>query len=694
MFRISMQLVIVMLFLAMTQCQSIPGRSLNFREGTNRQVPLIDRVFFVNRFSDGVKGETEETRKVSPDGHYLLGNMFGRIVISQIKNDGLPFHQPDWQAITPDSMTATTYSWAREGRYVIFETYGKEGGGRRVHVVKAPQEVGEDSEKPKVRALTPAGLESSVIAMPRNTPEEVIVAIENTGSVGNFDLYSINLRTGNRTLEVEANAQVDLLGVGSEGSVRMARRQNHDGSIDLVRVEGGNKLGDGFYHCDWAEICDPLSFANGEGGLYVKSNKGGKRDLSALFRVDMETGRSRLVHQDPMNRVDLKDAVFSERNGQLLATAYDRGAGMQWYGHTPEMKEVLAFLREKFPKGNIRLTPQSSRKWLTLVEVSGDVNAGKTYLLDGNSMTLKRLEDRTDLPSEHLASMKKIEFEARDGMEIPAYMTLPKGKHPKNLPVVVLIHGGPWARDSWGFNAEVQFLANRGYAVFQPNFRGSKGFGKQFLNSGNREWGRAMQDDITDGVRYLIEQDIADPDRICIMGKSYGGYAAMAGLAFMPDLYQCGISVSGPSNLVTHLGSQEGVYRFKLRRRVGDVSTKRGRKALRAISPYLNADQIEAPLLLAHGGKDSRVNKCESAQMAHVLKEQGEIVEYLLANDEGHTFQLKENQVALYTRIEAFLADHLGGRYQKDMPDYAAERIKELTVEPNDLDSSGCPGFG
>ena len=262
-----------------------------------------------------------------------------------------------------------------------------------------------------------------------------------------------------------------------------------------------------------------------------------------------------------------------------------------------------------------------------------------------------------------MAEMRPIEYTARDGLNISGYLTIPVGVEPENLPVVALIHGGPWIRDVWGWNSEVQFLANRGYAVFQPNFRGSTGFGREFLQAGYGQWGLAMQDDITDGVLWLIEQGIADPDRIAIFGASYGGYAALAGAAFTPELYAAAISLVGVSNIFTLLESIPPWWeteRERLYVRVGHPIYDEER--LIATSPVFHADAITAPLFVAHGANDPRVALSESEQIVEALEARGVDVEFFVALDEGHGFTNFTNVQRFYSTLEAFLAEHLGGR--------------------------------
>ncbi len=281
--------------------------------------------------------------------------------------------------------------------------------------------------------------------------------------------------------------------------------------------------------------------------------------------------------------------------------------------------------------------------------------------------------------------MTPVSYKSSDGLEITGYLTLPAGSNGKNLPVVIFVHGGPKGpRDNWGYNSTVQFLANRGYAVLQPNYRASGGYGKNFLNAGDLQWGKLMQDDITWGVKYLITQGIANKDKVAIMGGSYGGYATLAGVAFTPDLYACGVDIVGPSNIFTLLDSIPAYWeagRANLYAMVGDPKTEEGKKRMQESSPLFSVDKIVKPLLIIQGANDPRVKKAESDQIVIALREKGKQVSYLLADDEGHGFKKPVNSMAMYAETEKFLAEILGGKYQQDMPENVAKRLKEITVD-------------
>ena len=259
--------------------------------------------------------------------------------------------------------------------------------------------------------------------------------------------------------------------------------------------------------------------------------------------------------------------------------------------------------------------------------------------------------------------MRPVRIPARDGLSLQSYLTLPAGLAPKNLPLVLNVHGGPWARDRWGYHPEAQWLANRGYAVLQVNFRGSTGFGKKFLHAGDREWGAKMQDDLTDSVAWAVKEGYADAERVAIYGGSYGGYAALAGAAFTPDLFRCAVDIVGPSNIVTLVRSIPPYWEIQRRifdLRVGNADTEQ--EFLESRSPLFSADKIKIPMLIAQGANDPMVKQAESEAIVAALRQRGGEVDYMLFPDEGHGFARPENRLAFYRRAEAFLAKHLGGR--------------------------------
>jgi dienelactone hydrolase len=372
---------------------------------------------------------------------------------------------------------------------------------------------------------------------------------------------------------------------------------------------------------------------------------------------------------------------------EIIATSYTDDK-TRYYWRDEERKKLYEFLKEEFPGREVGFSSATLDYGKFLITVPGDKYASESWFLDAESRDLiHQYTPRPELKKveEYLAPMEPVRYASSDGLEIPAYLTLPVGKEAENLPTVILVHGGPKGpRDYWGYNSFVQFLANRGYAVLQPNFRASGGFGKNFMNAGDLEWGKLMQDDITWGVKYLVKEGIANPDKVCIMGGSYGGYATLAGLAFTPDVYACGVDIVGPSNIFTLLESIPPYWeagRAFLHGMVGDPSTEEGKKRITEASPLFSADKINKPLLVIQGANDPRVKKAEADQIVIALRDNGHEVSYLLADDEGHGFAKPVNNMAMFAEIERFLAPIMGGRFQEEMPEDVAKRLEEIRVD-------------
>jgi dienelactone hydrolase len=416
----------------------------------------------------------------------------------------------------------------------------------------------------------------------------------------------------------------------------------------------------------------------------VETNRG-EPDLTRLVLFNPDTKKEELVESDPLNEVDFGAAIFSEKTDELVGTAYV-GDKTRTYFRDKSFEADYKQVQSKLPNLDVTIAGGTSddRKWM--IVASGDTEPGARYIFDRDSKSLvKQYQVFEKLPRNQLASMKPIRYKSSDGLEVPAYLTLPKGPAPKNLPLLVIPHGGPWARDTFGYNPLAQFFANRGYAVLAPNFRGSTGYGKKFLNAGNNEWGGRMQDDLTYGVKHLVAQGIADPKRVAILGGSYGGYAALAGVAFTPDVYAAAVSIVGPSNLMTLLDSippywEAGRKMFYMR--MGDPTTPEGKKQLERQSPLNSATKIKTPLLVVQGANDPRVKKAESDQIVVALRDRKFPVEYIVAPDEGHGFARPVNNMAMYAAIEKFLWNHLKTRYQERVPADVSARLKEITVDP------------
>lgn len=638
--------------------------------------PLVDRkVFFGN--------PQIANAQLSPDGTFIAFQQpLNGVMNIWVKRLSEPFDAAHPVTASADS-PISTYSWSKDGQYILY-TQDK-GGDENFHIFAvAPTAITVPGKlAPPSRDLTPLDkVKARIYATPKTTPNYIIVGL-NDRNPRLHDVYRINLNTGKRELLIKNDQNVASWFADWEGNVRLAMRKTKGGGTEILRVAGSSLVP--IYTCNFEETCRLMRFHKDGKRVYMKTNKGQDVDLSRLVLFNPQTKESKLVDADPQKEVDLKDTLFSSATEELVGTVYI-GDRLRIYPHDTVFAKDLDFLRKALPKGDLDFKSSTDDDRLHLVTVQSDVNPGEMFLYNRGTHKVKKLyEFRPDLPSEHLAPMSSIRYTARDGLKIPAYVTVPKGVEPRNLPVVVMPHGGPWNRDTWGYDPFAQFLANRGYVVFQPNFRGSTGYGQAFLNAGNKQWGTGMmQHDITDGIRYLIEQGIADPKRVGIYGGSYGGYAALAGLAFTPDIYAAGISFVGPSNILTFLNNIPPYWqptKRTLTMRVGNPADPKDRVRLRQQSPLFSAKQIKAPLLVIQGANDPRVKKAESDQIVVALRDLNRNVEYLVAPNEGHSFKREGNKLAVTAAIERFLASHIGGRYQESISPEVKAQLKALTVD-------------
>jgi dipeptidyl aminopeptidase/acylaminoacyl peptidase len=636
--------------------------------------PLIDReVFF---------GDPEIAGgQISPDGRFVsfLRPLDGVLnVWVKGRDEAFDAARP----VTADTIRPVRgYFWSQDSRFVLYAQDRAGDENFRVYAVDPAAPAAPGSSAPPARDLTPfERVQARIVSVPEAAPNHVLVAI-NDRDPRLHDVYRIDIRSGERELvrrndENVAGWQADL-----DGNLRLGTRQRQDGGWEVLRVDGDALTP--VYTCSWEESCGPLRFHRDNRRVYMVTNR--DVDLARLILFDPATGAEEVVDTDPEGQVDFAGAEFSRATREMVATYY-LGDRLRIYPHDPQFARDLERVRAAVPDGDIFFGSRTRDDRLQMVSVTSDVDPGATYLYDRDTGDVELLfRPRPNLPTEHLARMRPVRYTARDGIEVPGYLTLPRNVEPRNLPVIIHPHGGPWARDMWGFNPNAQFLANRGYAVFQPNFRGSAGFGKRFLNLGNEEWGTGtMQHDITDGVRWLIEQGIADPERVGIYGGSYGGYATLAGVAFTPELYAVGVPYVAPSNLITLIESFPPYWEPLIRLwhlRLGNPNDPAQRQRLIEQSPLFSVDRIRAPLLVVHGANDPRVVQNESDQIVVALRDRGVHVDYLVAPDEGHGFARLENRLALAAEMERFLAEHLGGRYQRDVPPELARRLDVLRVD-------------
>ena len=541
--------------------------------------PLIDRELL---FGDPEIVNVE----VSPDGKYLaFMKPWSKTRNIWVKKTNEPFSSAKLLT-TETKRPIAGYLWSRDGKFILYAKDKDGDENYNLYSVDPGAKAPAGAEAPPSRDLTGlSGVRVLPYSVPKNDPDVVYIGLNDRDKAWH-DLYKLSISTGQRTLLRQNTERISGWVFDLSGQLRLATRTADNGDQEVLRVDqaGFTKI----YECSVFETCAPLRFHKDARRFYMETNRGNDVDLSGLVLFDPDTGKIEPVESDPLKRVDFGTAVFSEATDELAMTAYDDDK-VRRYFRDQGFEADYKWLDNKFPGKEIGVASRSSDEELWLVSVHGDTEPGDFYLFDRKKHSLAhQFKLREKLPRAALAPMQSVRYKSSDGLEIPAYLTLPKGVPAKGLPTVVVPHGGPWARDAWGYNSLAQFFANRGYAVLMPNFRGSTGYGKNFLNAGNGEWGRKMQDDITWGVKYVIAEGIADPKRIGILGGSYGGYATLAGVAFTPDVYRAAVDIVGPSNLITLLESIPPYWeagRKIMYARMADPGTAEGKAWLKERSP-------------------------------------------------------------------------------------------------------------
>lgn len=468
-----------------------------------------------------------------------------------------------------------------------------------------------------------------------------------------FDPYRLNIQTGEMEMIAENPGNIQSWTTDHDGQLRAAIAVVDGVNTQHLYRKTENEEFKPILTTSFKETLDISFFTFDNEKMYAVSNIG--RDKTAAVIFDPETAEEvEVLYENP--DYDVSRLSYSERDKKLWAAYYTSWKSQRHY-FDDEFEAMLKRLKADLGDIEIGISAHDKAEEMFIVRTSSDRTLGAYYLYDKKNDDLQKIHDIAPwIKAEELAEMKPIEYTARDGLKIMGYLTTPKGVEPKNLPVVVNVHGGPWARDVWEFNPEVQFLANRGFAVFQPNFRGSTGFGKKFWEASFKEWGLDMQNDVTDGVYWLIREGIANPDKIAIYGGSYGGYATLQGIVVNPSLYAAAVDYVGVSNLFTFMNTIPPYWKPLLdmmHEMVGHP--EKDSVQFRATSPALNADKIITPLFVAQGANDPRVNKAESDQIVEALKSRGIEVQYMLKEDEGHGFRNEENRFDFYRAMEKFL---------------------------------------
>ena len=589
--------------------------------------------------------------RLSPDGRHLayLAKSNGRqnVFVQALDASGAPSGAA--AALTSESARDVgNFFWKGDAHIVYVKDFG---GDENFHVLSVPidgRSAGKD--------LTPFdGVRAEIVDDLKDDERHMLVS-HNQRDKKVFDVFRVDVTTGEAKLVAENPGNIVGWVTDHAGKLRAAVASDGVDSSLLYRDTESQPFRT-LLTTNFKEAVEPFFFTFDNQKLYVNSNRG--RDKKAIFEFDPKTAKEgKLIYENA--DVDAYGLEYSRKRKVLTEITYS-----DWKADHKVIDATTAAiyddLKRQLPGYEVLLQGATKDETRFVVGTYNDRTQGARYIYDAKRKTLSKLGDiQPWLAEGDMAPTKPITYQARDGTTINGYLTLPVGVDAKNLPVVVNPHGGPWARDIWGFNPEVQFLANRGYAVLQMNFRGSTGYGRAFWQASFKQWGKAMQDDITDGVESLKKQGIADPKRIAIYGGSYGGYATLAGVTYTPDLYAAAVDYVGVSNLLTFMNTIPPYWesaRKQLYEMVGDPATDKA--LLEAASPINFVDRIKTPLFVAQGARDPRVNKAESDQIVEGLRKRGVTVEYMVKDNEGHGFRNEENQFDFYGAMERFLAQNL-----------------------------------
>ena len=599
-------------------------------------------------------GNPERTRaRLSPEGTRLAW-------LAPDKNDVLQvwaqtIGKEDARFVTADKKRGINqYQWAYDNHTLLY--LQDNDGDENFHIY------GVDLNAGLVRDFTPfQGVAARPVALSKDYPHEILVQM-NARDRHVFDAYRLNLDTGALVLDTPNPGDVGDWVVDAKFQVRGAVVPTPDGGTELRVRATPDAPWKSFLTAGPEEILDLVGF-NGDGtALYLRSSLG--RDTAALVERPLDGGPEKVLAASDV--VDAGEVVMQPETHRLEAVAFAPGRAT-WRVLDRAVQADFDGIA-KLQDGDAQIVNRTAADDVWLVAIDADKAPTRYYRWDRHRQAGELLFDtRPKLASQILATTKPVIIPARDGLQIYAYLTLPTGVEAKNLPMVLLAHGGPWSRDTWGFDSFAQWLANRGYAVLQPNLRGSTGYGKKFLNAGNREWGLKMHDDLIDCVNWTLAQGIADPKRVGIMGGSYGGYCALAAVTYTPETFACSVDMFGPANLRTLIATIPPYWktlRAMFNLRMGNVDDPADAALITHASPLTYADRIVRPLLIGQGGNDARVKPAESEQIVDAIEKRGGDVIYVLYPDEGHGFNRPENNLDFSARAEAFLAAHLGGRLE------------------------------
>ncbi|MBD2245682.1 S9 family peptidase [Nostoc sp. FACHB-888] len=569
--------------------------------------------------------------------------------------------QEDDQILTADKKRGIRiFFWTYNADQLIYMQDSDGDENFHLHLVNIHSKI--------VRDLTPfQGVKAELVELEPKFPDQMLVAL-NLNNPQKFDVYRINLKNGAVEFDTDNPGNIISWTSDADFQIRAATASTPDGGYDLL-LQKPDKQWETHRHWGPEEEGNSVSFSTDGKTLYIQGNH--DANAKRLLAVDLDTRQETVIAED--EQYDVVGIIIQPLTRVIQAVSFYKDK-QEWrvidQSIAADFEEIA-----KVRPGEFSVISRDLEDKTWLVGYRTDNGPVYYYAYNRESKTSTFLfSNQPKLETLQLASMQPISYEARDGLTIHSYLTTPVGIATQNLPTVLLVHGGPWARDVWGFSPTAQWLANRGYAVLQVNFRGSTGYGKAFLNAGNREWAGKMHDDLIDSVNWLVEKGISDPQKIAIMGGSYGGYATLVGLTFTPEIFAAGVDIVGPSSLITLIETIPPYWepmRAALYHRVGNLETEE--EFLKSRSPLFFADRIQKPLLIGQGANDPRVKQSESDQIVNAMQEAGLPVQYALYTDEGHGFARPENRLHFFAIAEEFLAKYLGGRFEPlaDIPGHS-----------------------
>jgi dipeptidyl aminopeptidase/acylaminoacyl peptidase len=625
--------------------------------------------------------------QISPDGKYIswLAPSDGVLNVWVAPAHDLGKAKP----VTADKKRPVSqYFWPYDGKHLLY--LQDHEGDENFHVYRV------DVATAAVQDVTPLpGARAAPYGPSPRKPGTLLVGL-NARDPQVFDVHTLDLASGKLELLLENQQGFTGYDVDRDLQVRFATQMTADGSSVMYRYDAAGKSWQEYDQIGGDDLLTTSLYRFDKSGTkyYAVDSRG--RDTGALFLVDVETKQKELLYADA--RVDVASVLLHPTEATLQAVLVEFDLP-RWVPLADSVKADFAAL-EKLGLGVPHIESRTLDDQTWIIGFAGDQASTKYYRWDRKRQRAEFLFSvKPELDRAPLVKMHPVVIESRDGLELVSYLSLPLTADPqgtgtpsKPLPMVLLVHGGPWARDNWGLDPLHQLLANRGYAVLSVNFRGSQGFGKGFINAGDKQWGKKMHEDLLDAVDWAVARKVAAKDKVCIMGGSYGGYATLAALTLTPKVFACGVDIVGPSNILTLLETIPPYWAPMIslfHRRVGDPSTEQGKQALLAISPLTHTEKIERPLLIGQGANDPRVKKSESDQIVAAMNAKKIPVSYVLFPDEGHGFARPENSIAFWALTEAFLSVHLGGAFQPILPEELGS--SSLQVESGRESLPGLP---